>query len=480
MSSPIRSSLARLDESLQTLKSQLDSMQAGLEVSDAQLGTALADATQSAAIVRDLILAEDPSAQWNDRHGLEIVIQDLEHAAVERLKQQRRSRLLGLANELEAGTVHHRFESRSAVLNGMRMEAVGELRKNAALSEQDKDLPGPEASAWMFWACNLQEGSGPVFDQLRRDFPALERFVSEMEERYWRPIPRGSAPPPPSPPPPSNVYSTPIRTAPELAPPKPVERAITPPAIASVTAAPVSVAAPLEAPMPVSEVETNFVAEAIAPEEKDDGSGDAAPLEPTEHAFTTFGSVAEEGKKKPIALYAAGVGIVVVLAAVFLGIHGVNATTSAKPGPVATVKPADTPAAAPSAPAVHQPIEGTQHQILLNLESCERSGASIECRGSVSNTGSDTYRVALGAVDVVDGKGNSFNLNGGGQFNFAAGRNTSIAGGAQVPYSVKVPDKDGSARTLTLYLDLNSPRGLEFTFRDIPITDQQAASHPTT
>jgi len=55
MSSPIRSSLARLDESLQTLKSQLDCMQASLEISDTQLGTALADATQSAAIVRDLI-----------------------------------------------------------------------------------------------------------------------------------------------------------------------------------------------------------------------------------------------------------------------------------------------------------------------------------------------------------------------------------------------------------------------------------------
>jgi hypothetical protein len=218
MSSPIRSSLARLDESLQTLKSQLDCMQAGLEISDTHLGTALADATQSAAIVRDLILAEDPGAQWNDRPSLEIVIQDLEYAAIERLKQQRRARLLGLANELEAGTVHHRFESRSAVLNGMRMEAVGELRKNAALAEQEKDLPGPEASAWMFWACNLQEGSGAVFDGLHRDFPALERFVSEMEERYWRPIPRGSAPPPSAPPPTSNVYSTPVRTPPAPAP----------------------------------------------------------------------------------------------------------------------------------------------------------------------------------------------------------------------------------------------------------------------
>src|SRR5580698_4448160 len=477
MSSPIRSSLARLDESLQTLKSQLDCMQASLEISDTQLGTALADATQSAAIVRDLILAEDPGAQWNDRHSLEIVIQDLEYAAIERLKQQRRARLLGLANELEAGTVHHRFESRSAVLNGMRMEAVGELRKNAALAEQEKELPGPEPSAWMYWACNLQEGSGAVFDGLHRDFPALERFVSEMEERYWRPIPRGSAPPPSAPPPTANVYSTPVRTPPTPAPPS-VER-YTPPPASNATAASSApaVEAPPEPQAKASDSETDFVA-VETPAENSASEGETASSERTEHAFTTFGNVANGDKKKPIAVYAAGAGIVVVLAAVFLGIHGVNATTSTKPVATAPAKAADAPAAAPATPVVHQPVEGTQHQILLNLESCERAGASIECRGSVSNTGTDTYRVALGAVVVVDGKGNSFNLNGGGQFNFSAGRNLSLAGGAHVPYTVTIPDKDGSARSLTLYLDLNSPRGLEYTFRDIPITDQQAASHP--
>ena len=136
MPSPWQSGLAKLDASLQPLQSQLDRLQAGLEVSDAELFHSLDEAQQSAAAVRDSILAERSDLSWSDRGSLEQVIQQLEAAAREQVNQQRRNKLLELANELETGTVKHRVEARTTALNALRLEAVGELR-NAAAAEQE-------------------------------------------------------------------------------------------------------------------------------------------------------------------------------------------------------------------------------------------------------------------------------------------------------------------------------------------------------
>jgi hypothetical protein len=106
------------------------------------------------------------------------------------------------------------------------------------------------------------------------------------------------------------------------------------------------------------------------------------------------------------------------------------------------------------------------------MESCRRSNPeSIECQGYVTNLGNEPSHITLGGVDVVDGKGNSFNLNSSGQFNFSTGRSLSIAAGSRAKYTVKVPDKDRDARTLTVYVDVNNPHGLEFTFRNVPIAE---------
>lgn len=186
MSSAFSSALAKLDSSLEAVQLQVDCLRAGLEVNDDQLRQSLTDARQQAAALREMIRAERPDATWVDRKALEQLLQELEIAAKARGNQQRRTKLQQLANELDAGRVKHRFDTRSSALNALRLEAVEELRTQAALSEEVKELPGPDAGEWLHWACSLEDGSdAAILAELRRDFPALERFAGEVEESYW-------------------------------------------------------------------------------------------------------------------------------------------------------------------------------------------------------------------------------------------------------------------------------------------------------
>lgn len=186
MSSPISSVLATLDGNLQSIASQVGRLRASLELDDEQLKRMLTDARRDAAKVRDLIRAERPDAQWKDRGALDSLIRDLEVAAEQKRIQERRNKLLDLASELDRGKVKHRVEARTATLNGLRLEAVKQLRKDADLAQQDKQLPGPPAREWLHWVCNLQEKEdAQSLETLRTDFPALEHFVGEMEESYW-------------------------------------------------------------------------------------------------------------------------------------------------------------------------------------------------------------------------------------------------------------------------------------------------------
>jgi len=199
MSSPISSALEKLDGSLLALQSEVDCLKAGLEVSDEQLRQRLAEARQHATEVRDLIRAERAAAQWGDRKALDLLILELEVAAQEKVSEQRRTRLLELANEFEAGSIRHRFESRVSSLNALREEAIEQLRADAALNEQQKILPGPEVGEWLHWACNLQEeADASTLEQLQRDFPAVASFTGEMEESYWLPGTRAAVIPTPA------------------------------------------------------------------------------------------------------------------------------------------------------------------------------------------------------------------------------------------------------------------------------------------
>jgi hypothetical protein len=439
MSSPFSSALANLDGSLQTIQSQFDCLQAGLEVNVDQLSHSFMDAHQHAAQLRDLIRAERPDADWTDRRDLEHLIHELEIAAKARRNQQRRTKLLELANELDAGRVKHRRSSRTTALNTLRLEAVKELRTKAALSEQEKDLPGPNASEWLPWASSLQEAKDAlVLTDLRRDFGAAERFAGELEERYWIPGQRLHE----SPGRPSQPSVRPVE--------EPAAELHTPPSSKPV----VPVGAGQGAPSP----------EAAALQPAEQPSANSSP-EPAEEVAPNFGELVLS--KRPVPAWVAAATIV-VLFAIFAGIHHFHATTSIKPVQAAP-KPSLTEAE-PTTPLLHkQPVEGAQDKILLSTELCERvNPESIECWGYVSNLGDVASNVSLSRADVIDGKGNSFNLNGN---DFSTGRSFNIPAGSRAKYTVKVPDRDREARTLTLYVDVANPRGLEYTFRDVPVAD---------
>ena len=188
MSSAFWSELAKLDDNLQSIQSQVDWIHAGLEFDGDRLKEGLTEAGRHGAAIRDLIRAERSDAGWSDRTALERLIHELEIAAQERRNQQRRTKLMELAGELEAGAVRHRLEARTATLTKLRQEAIKQLRTEAALADQVKDLPGPRASQWVVWACGLQEEKdGFALSRLRKDFSALDRFVAAMEASYWLP-----------------------------------------------------------------------------------------------------------------------------------------------------------------------------------------------------------------------------------------------------------------------------------------------------
>jgi hypothetical protein len=188
MSSPFWSALRKLDDSVHAVQFHVDALRAGLEIDDAKLSHSVMQARRDHSLLQDLIRAERPDAWWNNRSELEMLIHDLEIAAHQRRDEQRRMKLLDLAGEFEAGSIRHRSESRTASLNRLRLDAIQQLRADAAVPEQQKELPGPEASKWLHWACNLsEENDSKIVDELRRGFPALEAFAAEMEKGYWIP-----------------------------------------------------------------------------------------------------------------------------------------------------------------------------------------------------------------------------------------------------------------------------------------------------
>ncbi len=186
MSLTLLSALAKLDESVRVLEERLQCLGAGLEVSKDQFTQNLREARQNADAVRELVRAKSPDVDWTDRQALEKLIRDLEAAEAGR-KELRLGRLLELAEELSAGSITHRLKSRVTSLGELREAAVRELLAEAA-EDQPKDLPGPDAFAWMQWACGSQGNANAAqFSELEKDFPALVRFAGEMEESYWQP-----------------------------------------------------------------------------------------------------------------------------------------------------------------------------------------------------------------------------------------------------------------------------------------------------
>jgi hypothetical protein len=499
MPSPWQSGLAKLDASLQPLQSQLDRLQAGLEVSDAELFHSLEEAQRSAAAVRALILAERSDLNWSDRGSLEQVIQQLEAAAREQVNQQRRNKLLELAKELEAGTVKHRVEARTTTLNALRLESVAELRSAAQAAEQESELPGPEASEWLLWAASLEEEKDASdVDYLRRDYPVLERFAGELDEKYWKPVirPESQAKAPTAqtqnaaaradtkPSQNSAASSAPVPTPTPAATPSSSHNYRSDKTAEGATTAPVMGETPVNSTVNMTKVpsrqrsRTNAEAPKVEPVDVESATVESAAVEPevveastdsAEETMPTFGVLSQA--KRPAAIWVAAAAGVILLSAVFAGIYRSSAKASNSPGGAASPKADIPPATVPAQPVARQAVEGAQRLTALDLERCQRvSPGNVECWGYVSNVGTDPAHISLQSVDVVDGKGNTFNLRGVGQLDFATGRTSNISGGARAKYTVTVPDKDPNAKTLTLYVDVTNPHTLEYTFRDIPIT----------
>ncbi|MGA7461167.1 MAG: hypothetical protein WBW69_13135 [Candidatus Korobacteraceae bacterium] len=626
MSSPFFSELTKLDGSLRTMQAQVDRLRSGLDDNEDQLKQSVAEACQHASALRDLLRAEDAGAKWSDRAALEHLILALEIAADEKRIEQRRTKLLELASELEAGTIKHRVSARAESLNAVRVKAVAQLRDLAAQKEQEKELPGPEASQWLHWVCNLEEEKdAAVLAELRENFSALDELAASIEESFWVPGQRAAVTPPAVVVTPPKTESVAAPKAESVAPPK-TELTAAPTAESSAaptTEAPATLAADApEAPVakPVApsgvradrlpqEVKAHFdkavhtrdFSEALslcydAPENETESapqtvsqseaktpepppavtasneprsatdpaapplkyceecgrtyphrykvcpfdstalkdlpesapetpevaslpdrykipepvltkasgadrtsdvaeakisslipvvqSAEAAPVPPTESspadglpssAPASFATFDEVGSRRGTMTTWLAVAALVVVCGVFLWMHfrGSNsakaATSATNPAPATP----DAQAASGQKPLLHiQPAEGAQDNILLSMENCERANpGGIECWGYISNQRNQDSKISLFRVNVIDGKGNSFDLSSKGQATFSDVHDFTVPAQSKVKYSVKVPDNDKDARTLTLYLDAATPRSSEYTFRGVPVSD---------
>jgi len=186
MSSLWHSTRASLDESLGLIFQSVEKLKAAKSVEVGDVVEQLKTAAESARNLRALIATEIPDAAWQNRAELEAVLREIEKRVEARAIEERRSRLLALAAELERGTIVHRRSIRANQLNQLREQAVKELRAQAAKTGSPPILPGPDAYEWLDWACGLQEPEDAEHLQaLRSRFSSLDEFVANIEPSMW-------------------------------------------------------------------------------------------------------------------------------------------------------------------------------------------------------------------------------------------------------------------------------------------------------
>lgn len=183
MASPFSSALTRLEDSLQTIQAQSELMRAGGQPDTEQLHRSLLDAYEQASVLSNLLSLQRPRVSKVIYGSLDPLVHELKTL---RETQRRRLRLSALATELFAGRVEHHRLRRTEALNELRLQAVRELLELASAPLLEEVLPGPKADDWLHWARGLQENAdAAILKTLRRDFPALEEFIAEMDERHW-------------------------------------------------------------------------------------------------------------------------------------------------------------------------------------------------------------------------------------------------------------------------------------------------------
>ena len=181
-------SLASLDHSSALLYEALENLKAAKSVDMAEVeGHLRAAPAKSADAVRQFVQSECPQASWQNRDELNELIAKIQQILEARtLAQQRSTRLLALATELERGSIVHRRVQRLNELNQLREQAINELRSLAGVEGAPSSLPGPDSDQWMEWACGLQEPQdAESLQALRTGFPHLDDFVANIEFSMW-------------------------------------------------------------------------------------------------------------------------------------------------------------------------------------------------------------------------------------------------------------------------------------------------------
>jgi hypothetical protein len=186
MSSLWPATISSLNDSLAVLYDSVAKLKAAKSVDIAEVIEQLKTAAESSRNLHSLVLSEVPDASWQSREELDALLEEIAKRIEARATEQRRSRLLALATELERGTIVHRRAVRLNQLNQLRDQAVRELRSLAGVEGAPQTLPGPDADEWIEWACDLQEPEDAAYLQLLRNgFPHLDEFVANLEPNMW-------------------------------------------------------------------------------------------------------------------------------------------------------------------------------------------------------------------------------------------------------------------------------------------------------
>jgi hypothetical protein len=179
------STISSLNDSLALLCESVEKLKAAKSVDIAEVTEQLRMAAESARNLRALVLSELPEAAWQSRNELDTLLEKIEKRVEARQLEQLRSRLLGLAKELERGGIVHRRAVRVSQLTHLRDQAIIELRSQAGKGAP-QPLPGPEADEWLDWACGLKEpDDAESLQTIRNGFAHLDEFVANLEPDMW-------------------------------------------------------------------------------------------------------------------------------------------------------------------------------------------------------------------------------------------------------------------------------------------------------
>jgi hypothetical protein len=179
------STITSLNDSLALLCESVEKLKAAKSVDIAEVTEQLKMAAESARNLRALVLSELPEAAWQSRQDLDALLEKIEKRVEARQLEQLRSRLLGLAAELERGGIVHRRAVRVSQLTQLRDQAISELRSQAGRATP-QPLPGPDSDEWLDWACGLKEpDDADSLQAIRNGFPHLDEFVANLEPDMW-------------------------------------------------------------------------------------------------------------------------------------------------------------------------------------------------------------------------------------------------------------------------------------------------------